>query len=135
VDDFLSGADSDAEGCALIRDYVSIMDLASMSLSKWCSNSSKVAYLLDHEFENKFLTTDSVKVLGMRWLAEIDCFSFDCMDIPDGLVITKTVVLSYISRVSILLVRLLHSPCCLSALFNSCVRQKLVGMKKFLLSL
>ena len=67
VDDFLSGVDSEAESGALIRNSISIMDQAGMSLSKWCSNSSSVADLLEHEFDNKFLTADSVKVLGMRW--------------------------------------------------------------------
>ena len=99
VDDFLSGADSEAESGALIRDSISIMDQAGMSLSKWCSNSSSVADLLEHEFDNKFLTADTVKVLGLRWLAEEDCFTFDCIGLPEGLVITKRVVLSYISRV------------------------------------
>ena len=99
VDDFLSGADSEAESGALIRDSISIMDEAGMSLSKWCSNSSSVADLLEHEFDNKFLTADSVKVLGMRWLAEEDCFTFECIGLPEGLVITKRVILSYISRV------------------------------------
>ena len=90
---------SEAESGALIRDSISIMDQAGMSLSKWCSNSSSVADLLEHEFDNKFLTADSVKVLGMRWLAEEDCFTFDCIGLPEGLVITKRVILSYISRV------------------------------------
>ena len=83
----------------LIRDSISIMDQAGMSLSKWCSNSSSVADLLEHEFDNKFLTADTVKVLGMRWLAEADCFTFDCIGLPEGLVITKRVILNHISRV------------------------------------
>ena len=32
-------------------------------------------------------------------LAEEDCFTFDCIGLPEGLVITKRVILSYISCV------------------------------------
>ena len=98
VDDFLSGADSEAESCDLIRDSISILDQAGMSLSKWCTNSSTVAYLLEHEF-GKFLTAHSVKLLGMCCLAEEDCSTLDCVGLPEGLVITKRVVMSYTFRV------------------------------------
>ena len=56
IDDFLSGADSEAESRAIIRDSISTLDQADMPLSKWCSNSSSVADLLVDVFDNKFLT-------------------------------------------------------------------------------
>ena len=34
----------------------------------------------------------------MRWSAQPDSFSFDCVSIPDGLIVTKRVVLSFIAR-------------------------------------
>ena len=106
-----------------------------MSLSKWCSNSASVADFLEHEFDNKFLTADSVKVLGMRWLVDEDCFTFDCIGLPEGLVITKRVILSYISRVFDPLGLLTPFTRCPSACSRSSGRLESVGMRKFLLSL
>ena len=99
VDDFISGADSDEEGCDVINESACVMDKASMTLSKWCSNSAFVADMLNREFSDKNLTGEpSVKVLGIRWLAEQDCFSFDGVETPGGLCVTKRVVLSFIAR-------------------------------------
>ena len=98
VDDWLTGADSDAEGCDMIQEADVIMKKAGMSLSKWSSSSPVVAEMLQHQFHDKYLTAESVKVLGMRWSAQLDSFSFDCVSIPDGLIVTKRVVLSFIAR-------------------------------------
>jgi hypothetical protein len=99
VDDFLSGSNSEAETVALIKSSVDILKQAGMPLVKWCSNSPAVAEYLQHDFSDKYVSADSLKVLGMRWLCQQDCFCFDCLEIPEGLVFTKRVVLSYISRV------------------------------------
>ena len=40
-----------------------------------------------------------VKMLGLCCLAKKECFTFDCIGLPKGLVIIKKVVLSYIARV------------------------------------
>ena len=98
MDDWLTGADSDAEGCDMIQEAGVIMKKAGMSLSKWSSSSPVVAEMLQHQFHDKYLTAESVKVLGMRWSAQLDSFSFDCVSIPDGLIVTKRVVLSFIAR-------------------------------------
>ena len=98
VDDWLTGADSDAEGCDMIQEADVIMKKAGMSFSKWSSNSPVVAEMLHHQFRDKYLTAETVKVLGMRWSAQSDSFSFDCVSIPDGLIVTKRVVLSFIAR-------------------------------------
>ena len=93
VDDCLTGAYSDAEGCAMIQEADVIMNKAGMSFSKCSANSPVVAEMLHHQFRYKYLTAESVKVLGMRWSAQSDSLSFDCVSIPDGLIVTKRVVL------------------------------------------
>ena len=75
-----------------------VMAGASMSLAKWCSISGEVADLLCREFENKYVDSNSVKVLGMRWLAGKDCFSFDGIRDSCGLIVTKRVVLSLMAQ-------------------------------------
>ena len=69
-----------------------------MPLAKWVSNSLAVAEVLHREFKDKFIDAESVKVLGMKWLATSDAFSFSIASLPDGLCITKRIVLSYLSR-------------------------------------
>ena len=78
VDDWLTGADSESEACRMFTEARSVMLKAKMSLAKWES--------------------ESVKVLGMKWLPSIDCFSFDGLEIPDGLKVTKRTILSFIAR-------------------------------------
>ena len=74
------------------------MNQAAMPLAKWVSNSPAVAEVLHREFKDKFIDAESVKVLGMKWLATSDAFSFSIASLPDGLCITKRIVLSYLSR-------------------------------------
>ena len=64
-----------------------------------CSKSCvAVAEVLHREFKDKFIDAESMKVLGMKWLATSDAFSFSIASLPDGLCITKRIVLSYLSR-------------------------------------
>ena len=74
------------------------MNQAAMPLAKWVSNSPAVAEVLHQEFKDKFIDAESVKVLGMKWLATSDAFSFSIASLPDGLCTTKRIVLSYLSR-------------------------------------
>ena len=60
MDDWLTGADSDAEGCDMIQEADVIMKTAGMSLSKWSSSSPVVAEMLHHQFQDKYLPADSV---------------------------------------------------------------------------
>ena len=62
------------------------------------SNRPAVAEVLHRDFKYKFIDAESVKVLGMKWLATSDAFSFSIASLPDGLWITKQIVLSYLSR-------------------------------------
>ena len=98
VDDWLTGADSAEEGCKLIQEASDVMNQAAMPLAKWVSNSPAVAEVLHRDFKDKFIDAESVKVLGMKWLATSDAFSFSIASLPDGLCITKRIVLSYLSR-------------------------------------
>ena len=98
VDDWLSGEDSDEEACDMIVESSEVMDQANMSLAKWGSNSEAVGELLQREFQDKMVEGEVVKVLGMKWLATLDCFTFDGVKVPSGLLVTKRVVLSFIAR-------------------------------------
>ena len=98
VDDWLTGADSAEEGCKLIQEASDVMNQAAMPLAKWVSNSPAVAEVLHRDFKDKFIDAELVKVLGMKWLATSDAFSFSIASLPDGLCITKRIVLSYLSR-------------------------------------
>ena len=78
VDDWLSGSDDDADGCATLREADEVTGQAGMSLAKWGSNSEQV--LLCREFQD--FAGKSSKVLGIRWLANQECFSFDGVTAP-----------------------------------------------------
>ena len=54
MDDWLTGADCDAEGCDIIQEADVIMKKAGMSLSKWSSNSRVVAEMLHHQIQDKY---------------------------------------------------------------------------------
>ena len=84
VDDWLTGADSAEEGCKLIQEASDVMNQAAMPLAKWVSNSPAVAEVLHRDFKDKFIDAESVKVLGMKWLATSDAFSFSIASLPDG---------------------------------------------------
>ena len=98
VDDLLTGTDSELDGCQFIKEATEIMSLTSFPLTKWGSNSQVVGELLQQSFKDKFVDADIIKVLGMNWLANQDCFSFSGVSGLDGLLITKRVVLSCIAR-------------------------------------
>ncbi|KAL5012168.1 hypothetical protein ScPMuIL_010719 [Solemya velum] len=95
VDDWLSGADTEVECCHLFRDANAIMLQASMSLAKGASNRHVVSHMFCKEFQMLFSCSDLVKILGLKWLPQMDCFSFGGFDIPVDLVTTKRVVLSF----------------------------------------
>ena len=78
----------------MLREADEAMCQAGMSLAKWGSNSEQV--LLCREFQD--FVGQSSKVLGIRWLANQDCFSFDGVTMPRDLCVTKRLVLSLISR-------------------------------------
>ena len=74
VDDFLSGADSSDEGCCLMKESLSVMKKANMTLTKWSSNNSAVSGMIACEFQDKHLDVDVFKVLGLEWRPIRDMF-------------------------------------------------------------
>ena len=95
VDDFLSGADTEAEVKRLYQDADQIMTDAGMKLAKWTSNESSV---LGNGVESQ-APSEYVKVLGVSWEREKDAFRFIGAELPDLVRCTKRVVLSLIARV------------------------------------
>lgn len=98
VDDWLSGADSEQEACQMFKEAREIMIKANFSLSKWESNSKEVSDMIYREFEGKHLDSESVKVLGMKWIPNEDCFSYEVLNVPLDFKVTKRSVLSCIAR-------------------------------------
>ncbi|KAK3878755.1 hypothetical protein Pcinc_016567 [Petrolisthes cinctipes] len=97
VDDWLSGADSIEEGKVKFTEACSILAKAGMTLTKWSSNSKDMVGCFGCK---TCLNEGSVKVLGMQWEIEKDCFSFANYDVesqPEP-ISTKRAVLSCIAR-------------------------------------
>ena len=61
VDDFLSGCDFVEETCQMIYEACDVMSQGCMTLTKWSSNSTEVADVLQREFKGKHLDDDSIK--------------------------------------------------------------------------
>lgn len=54
----------------MVSEASDVMNAASMTLSKWCSNDDHVGDLLSRDFQDRSLLDQSVKVLGTRWIAK-----------------------------------------------------------------
>lgn len=102
VDDFLSGADSTEEVNQMKIEAIEVMSKAGMNLTKWSSNSNNNELLQTERSFNgsdlKLSESDTLKILGLKWDPSNDCFSFDSLKLPDGMIISKRVVLSFIAR-------------------------------------
>lgn len=95
VDDWLSGTDSDAEAYQMFTQALDLMSKANFSLAKWMLNSQMFAGEVSHELGTPHLLYDSEKILGINWCASSDTFSFSGMTVPDNLLATKQVILSF----------------------------------------
>ena len=93
VDDLLSGADSVDDAHKLYNESKEIMYEAAMTLTKWQTNKKEI--LGKGVDENPH---GPVKVLGVQWSPNIDCFQYDGVDLPENVFITKRLVLSFIAR-------------------------------------
>ena len=98
VDDLLLGAGSEEEACVFLCKACALMKSTSMSLDKVGFNSVQVMDMVLHEFDSKYSGSEVNKVLGLKWLATSDQFSFEVLEIPKFLVVTKRVILSFIAR-------------------------------------
>ena len=98
VDDWLSGADSVHEASMKFDEASQIIKAAGMSLAKWNSNSKSLKDKFSDSF-NQYDENECVKILGMQWQSDHDCFSFDGMNVFQlEVVSTKRNVLSIIAR-------------------------------------
>ena len=50
------------------------------------------------EFDGSYIE-GTLKVLGTRWLAGEDCFTFDGLVVPSDMTITKCIVLSFVAHI------------------------------------
>ena len=98
VDDWLTGANSEEECCELFQGANEMMLEANMPLAKCASNNDVVSDMFFQEFGAKHVGSESVKILGLKWLTGPDCFSFDGLEVPVELTTTKRVVLSFLAR-------------------------------------
>lgn len=69
-----------------------------MNLTKWYSNSKQVGNKIFKEFDPRLGVDGPTRVLGLKWILSDDGFSFNGIQLPDNLVTTKRVVLSFIAR-------------------------------------
>ena len=67
-------------------------------LCMFVSAVAAVTDVLHREFKDKFIDAESAKVLGMKCQATSEAFSFSIASLPDGLCITKRIVLSCLFR-------------------------------------
>ena len=96
VDDWLSGADSDAQAQMMFEEARQIMAIAGLPLVKWQSNSRGLLEVVGESGER--LVSEQGRILGVRWSPELDAFSFDGSQIQSDVAPTKRVILSCIMR-------------------------------------
>ena len=94
VDNVLTGADSEEEAEKKFQEASNIFSKAGLQLKKWDSNSSNVINLLR---ENQVYQPET-KVLGIKWDAISDYFSFSKIDYYTC-TLTKRALLSVFSRI------------------------------------
>lgn len=99
VDNLLTGCDSIKNACELTREAKDIMDRAGMKLTQWGSNCDKIGQFVNCEFGDKCIGDESLKVLGMKWVASEDMLVYDCaLSYPHNTILTKKVMLGFISK-------------------------------------
>ena len=98
VDNWLSGHDEVQLSCNMTKEAKAIMDQAGMALTQWGSNSEKVGQSVTQELGEAYIEDDSLKVLGLRWVASEDVLEYECSHFSFEICLTKKVMLGYISR-------------------------------------
>ena len=91
VDDLITGNDDELQACRDLREVQTILGQAGMKLDK-------IRFKFKRNFRIGDTGASSCKVLGLKCLSLNDCFTYDTLEIPKGLVITKRIVLSAIAR-------------------------------------
>ena len=98
VDNWITGCDEIEEACERAKEAKDILHEAGMTLSQWGSNCKQVGLFVKCEFEEKCSEEDSIKVLGLKWIASEDIFVYECIEVPLDICLTKRLLLGYISR-------------------------------------
>ncbi|GBL69518.1 hypothetical protein AVEN_273187-1 [Araneus ventricosus] len=85
VDDFICGTNTEMGAIEVYHNANTIMKKASMTLTKWNSNSPvlRKEYETDKHKDSTPLCDSSSKVLGLEWDTRMDVFSFRAQDIND----------------------------------------------------
>ncbi|GBO21987.1 hypothetical protein AVEN_8472-1, partial [Araneus ventricosus] len=104
VDDFICGTNTEMEAIEVYHNANTIMKKASMTLTKWNSNSPvlRKEYETDKHKDSTPLCDSSSKVLGLEWDTRKDVFSFNAQDIIDFIqenAQPKCCVLKAVSRI------------------------------------
>ena len=100
VDDWLTGADTEAEAKSMVEEASSLLLEAGMVLTKWGSNkivSPEVSWPT-YNLTDKSMSVENMKILGLQWNRWNDSFSFKGIDLDPNLLLTKRMVLSLIAR-------------------------------------
>jgi len=98
VDDILTGSNTVQEVLLLKSELISLLNLGGFELKKWASNHPDVLKdVFESNKEIKFTENDAIKVLGVKWLPQSDCFSYD-VNVKDHKV-TKRSILSIMSSI------------------------------------
>lgn len=82
VDDVLWSTQDLTEACTLQDELVALLKLGGFDLRKWASNSPELLSRIGADQAVAINFSDdtvcsSLKVLGLKWLPTVDCFSFD----------------------------------------------------------
>ncbi|XP_055910886.1 uncharacterized protein LOC129945251 [Eupeodes corollae] len=103
VDDVLSGAHDIPTALKAQSELITVLQSAGFNLRKWTSNRKELLRSLPKSslLNEDFLNIDdksSVKMLGIKWKATLDTFSFSVQSVPQSNPITKRSVLSVIAK-------------------------------------
>ena len=91
VDNWMTGGDEVSEVMQMKKEGTDVMKMAGMELAQFESNERVI-------LDASELNESNVKILGMKWNPNLDCFLFFGIEVDPSLVITKRVVLSLIAR-------------------------------------
>ena len=97
VDDFLGGSETVEGAWDLFVQARDVLAKAGMPLTK-CTSNSRVVFDRARAESVSLPGHEPLKVLGVRWTCDEDCFQFDGLTMPESVVTTKRVVLSCIAR-------------------------------------
>lgn len=105
IDDIISGAGDVDKGLALQKELIQVLKGGGFELRKWASNHSSLISSLPSDFcQQEFRSFDdstsnccSIKILGLKWLPNLDIFRYDVEALDRGC--TKRIILSELARI------------------------------------